>query len=442
MNSLEEARKAINEIDSKMAKLFCERMEAVKIVGEFKKENLLKIMDEEREAEIISKNSALVEDKLFRKYYVQFLKHTMALSRAYQKCIMRGMKAACSGTESELMMKTLRMDLGDRSYDIYVGRNLLNQADEYINLNRKVFVLTDSGVPKEYSEKILSFCKNGKICTVPKGEGSKSMKTLEFVLSEMLYFDMSRGDAMVSVGGGMVGDLGGFAASSFMRGIDFYQVPTTFLSQVDSSIGGKTAINFGNVKNVIGAFYQPKAVLIDINTLSTLSERLMAEGVAESVKMALTLDEDLFLVLENEGVTEDNIEDIILSSLRIKKSIVEADEKETGLRKILNFGHTLGHGIEADCSMGNLYHGECVAIGMLPMCSREVRKRLLALLEKLGLPTKYDGDLDNAIEFVIHDKKCKDEFLDIILVKGVGKCEIKKMSIEEFKNLYSKSLIL
>lgn len=337
-------------------------------------------------------------------------------------------------------MNILKMELGERGYDIRIGQNLLEHADEYFDLDRKVFLLTDSGVPKVYAEKVLSRCKCGKIYTIAEGEGSKSMTTLEDVLHKMLDFDMTRQDVLVSVGGGVVGDLGGFAAASYMRGIDFYQIPTTFLSLVDSSIGGKCAVNLGNVKNVVGAFYQPKGVLIDIDTLSTLPKRLIAEGLAESVKMALTSDAELFLSLENEYLSEYNVENIILRSLLIKKKVVEADEKENGLRKILNFGHTLGHGIEAESGMGALYHGECVALGMLPMCSDDVKKRLIPVLEKLGLPTQYAGDFNNALDFVIHDKKCSNGFIDVITVLDVGKCKIEKMSVEECKKIVKEKM--
>ncbi len=327
-------------------------------------------------------------------------------------------------------MKTLRMELGERSYDIRVGKGLLSFAGDFFNLERRVFILTDEGVPREYAERVLSCCKYGKIYTVAQGEGSKSIATLEKVLEEMLSFGLSRKDALVSVGGGVIGDLGGFAAASYMRGIDFYQVPTTLLAQVDSSIGGKCAVNLSGTKNIVGAFYQPKGVLIDTDTHKTLDSRLLSEGLAESVKMSLTSDKELFELFEGYRVGDGNIEDVIVRSLMIKKSVVEADEKENELRKILNFGHTLGHGIEAQTT---LYHGECVALGMLPMCSREVRKRLVSVLKALNLPTQYGYDLESALDFVIHDKKCHNGTLDVIFVSEIGSYKIERVSVEEFK---------
>ena len=329
-------------------------------------------------------------------------------------------------------MNELKMNLGDRSYKITVGKGTLNKAGELFNLDRKVFILTDAGVPAKYAERIKAQAKEAIIFTVGEGEGSKSFEVLESVLSAMLDFDMSRGDALVSVGGGVVGDLGGFAASMYMRGIDFYNVPTTFLSQVDSSIGGKTAINLNGVKNTIGAFYQPKAVLIDIDTLKTLPKRQISSGLAESIKMSLTSDAELFNLLETEGLTDENTETVITRSLMIKKSVVECDEKESGLRKILNFGHTFGHGIESAEEMSGLYHGECVALGMIPMCAPELRARVTSLLKKVVLPTKYDGNIDAALDFVVHDKKCRGGMVEAIFVDTPGTYRISRLSLNDF----------
>ena len=336
-------------------------------------------------------------------------------------------------------MTSLHLSLGERSYDITIGKDLLKSADKYFNLNRKVLVLTDSGVPKEYSERIAALCKDALIYTVQEGEGSKSLTTLEKLLSAMMDYKMTRKDALVAVGGGVVGDLGGFAASVYMRGIDFYNAPTTILSQVDSSIGGKTAVNLGSTKNIVGSFYQPKAVLIDTDTQKTLPKRQISAGLAEAVKMALTSSEELFEIFESEENVEDNIEKIIVEALKIKKSVVEKDEKESGLRKILNFGHTLGHGIEADSSLGGLYHGECVALGMLPVCSPEVRARLVPVLKKLDLPTEYDGNIDSALEYASHDKKADGDGIDVVLVEKVGEFKLSRMTLNEFGTLVKKN---
>ncbi|MBQ8689916.1 MAG: 3-dehydroquinate synthase [Clostridia bacterium] len=332
-------------------------------------------------------------------------------------------------------MKTIRLNLPGGSYDITVGRGLLGRANEYMRLSRKVFIVTDSGVPREYAERVAAVSGDALIYTVESGEGSKSLAVMERLLQAMLDFGMTRGDCAVAVGGGVVGDLTGFAASAYMRGIDFYNIPTTLLSQVDSSIGGKTAVNLGVVKNIVGAFYQPKAVLIDVDVLRTLSKRHYAAGLAEAVKMSLTSDAELFEAFERDGVCDENLEDIIVRALEIKRRVVEEDEKESGIRKILNFGHTLGHGLEAEGELSGLYHGECVALGMLPVCSSEVRARLLEVLKKLGLPTRFEGDIDRALDFVCHDKKCAGGEVSVIFVEEVGTYKIKTMSLDEFKRL-------
>ena len=337
-------------------------------------------------------------------------------------------------------MTTLHLDLGERGYDISVGRGLLAHADEYFNLNRKVFIVTDSGVPEIYAKTVAKCAKEAKIVTVPEGEGSKSPETFAMLCEEMLKFGMTRTDSAVAVGGGVVGDLTGFCAASFMRGIDFYGVPTTVLSMVDSSIGGKTAINLGGVKNIVGAFHQPKGVLIDLDTLKTLPKRQISNGLSEAVKMSLTSDKDLFSLFEKEEIDENNIEEVITRSLKIKKHVVEQDERESGLRKILNFGHTFGHGVEAIEEMRGFYHGECVAVGMLVTTSDEVLGRLIPVLKKLDLPTEYSGDVEGALSFVTHDKKCEGDLVSVVFVDEVGSFRTEKLKVEEFSSLVRRRL--
>ena len=337
-------------------------------------------------------------------------------------------------------MTKLHLDLGNRGYDINVGRGLLCKANELFRLDRKTFIVTDSGVPAEYAKAIARCAKDAKIVTVPEGEGSKSPETFAMLCEEMLRFGMTRTDCAVAVGGGVVGDLTGFAAASFMRGIDFYNVPTTVLSMVDSSIGGKTAINLGGVKNIVGAFHQPKGVLIDLDTLKTLPKRQISNGLAEAVKMSMTSDKELFSLFENEEINENNIEEIVIRSLNIKKYVVEQDERESGLRKILNFGHTFGHGVEAVEEMRGFYHGECVAIGMLVASSDEVRARLVPILKKLNLPTEYSGDVEGALSFISHDKKCDGDLVSIVFVDEIGAFRTENLKVSEFCELVRKRL--
>lgn len=332
------------------------------------------------------------------------------------------------------MSEKLTVALGERSYDIIIERGCAKKADEYLDLDRNVLVVTDTGVPEMYARAVADVCRGSVIVTVPEGEGSKSIAQFERLLSEMLECGFSRRDCVVAVGGGVVGDLSGFAASAYMRGVDFYNIPTTALSQIDSSVGGKTAVNLRGIKNVVGAFYQPKRVLIDADTLSTLPRRQLASGLCEGLKMAATFDAELFAEFER-GDAEDKLEHIIARSLDIKRRVVEADEREGGLRRVLNFGHTLGHGIEAEEELHGLYHGECVALGMLPMCSKSVRERLLRVYEKLGLPTRYDFDADRIMEAAVHDKKASGGGVSVVYVEEIGTYEIRRVTYDELRRM-------
>ena len=324
-------------------------------------------------------------------------------------------------------MAVLQMDLGADSYDIVIERGALQQAKNLLNLERKVLVLTDDGVPQEYAAVVAAQAKDGFVYTIPQGEDSKSIPQFSAILSKMLELGFSRRDAVVAVGGGVVGDLSGFVAASFMRGIDFYNIPTTVLSQVDSSIGGKTAVNLDGIKNIVGAFYQPKKVLVDLDLLDTLDERLVSEGLAEALKMGLTSDDKLFELFE-KGNINNNMDEIILRSLMVKKAVVEQDEKEQGLRRILNFGHTIGHGVE---SCGGLYHGECVAVGMIPMVSDDLRPRLIKILENLHLPTDTPADPAKIFEAMQHDKKSMGDHVTVVTVPVPGQYAMKEISIKE-----------
>ncbi len=320
----------------------------------------------------------------------------------------------------------MTMNLGTRSYDIILKRGCLSNLHQFADLtHRRVFVLTDSGVPAEYAKTVADQCANGTVCTIPQGEGSKCLKVYGQVLSAMLEFGMDRRDLLVAVGGGVVGDLGGFCAASYMRGIDFVNCPTTTLAQIDSSIGGKTAIDLGSAKNIVGAFWQPQVVLVDPDTLATLPRRQYINGLAEAVKAGLIADPELFDIFEN-GDVDKEIETIIYRSLLVKKKIVEQDERESGARKALNFGHTIGHGIEAVKGVrgrrtNGLYHGECVALGMLPMIEdKSLQKRTRAVLRKLGLPVRTGVDKHKVLEYMRHDKKSGGKSITVIRVPGLG----------------------
>ena len=328
------------------------------------------------------------------------------------------------------------MNLGADSYDITLGRGVLRKAGEILNLRRKVMIVTDDGVPEKWPRMLAEQCEEADVFRMRAGEKSKNLDTFREVLRRMLAFGMRRGDCVAAVGGGVPGDLAGFSAACYMRGIDFYNCPTTVLSQVDSSIGGKTAVDLDGIKNIVGAFHQPKAVLIDPEVLSTLPPRQTANGLAEAVKMALCFDEAGFELFEREDPSA-FMDRIIENALRIKKHVVELDEKEHGLRRALNFGHTLGHGIEAVQGEDGLYHGECVALGMLPMCAPEVRTRLESVLRKLGLPTRCGAECSRVIAAAAHDKKAAGRTITAIRVERAGSFTEQPMTPEELAKQYA-----
>ncbi len=330
--------------------------------------------------------------------------------------------------------------LGHDSYPIWIARGLLAEAGQYLNLKRRVLVVTDDGVPARYAQQLLKACEEEKgtgiLLTLPQGEASKTLANFERICCVMLEHGFTRKDCVTAVGGGVIGDLAGFAAACYMRGVDFYNIPTTLLAQVDSSVGGKTAVDLGGIKNIVGAFHQPRAVLIDPEVLKTLDARQFACGAAEIIKMAATFDADLFARIEANGIreTEAQIETIIADTLRIKARVVEEDEKEQGLRKALNFGHTLGHGIES--VSGRLLHGECVALGMLPMAESAVRERLRQVLQREGLPTVCAEDADAVCGAAMHDKKADGDTVTTICVRRIGEFDTEPADKANLKQKY------
>lgn len=330
------------------------------------------------------------------------------------------------------------VNFGEYGYTVTVERGALANAGKLFRLDRRVLIVTDSGIPTEYVTALARQCAAPSVVTIPCGEQSKSLERYAEILSVMLENSFTRTDCVVALGGGVVGDLAGFAAASYMRGVDFYNVPTTLLSQIDSSVGGKTAVNFGGVKNLVGAFYQPRGVLIDPCLLETLPPRQLANGLAEALKMALTSDRALFELLEKED-WHTHIDDIIIGCINIKKNIVEKDEKESGPRRILNFGHTIGHGIESAAN-GALYHGECVALGMLPMCSPQVRRRLVGAMKRVGLPLGASVDVNAVCDALQHDKKAAEGGFSVVKVDEIGTCRIEKLTYAELEAAATKLL--
>ena len=320
------------------------------------------------------------------------------------------------------------------TYNIVLKKGALNNISDYCDIKKKALVVTDDGVPEIYSKTVASQFSTSVIKTIPQGEKSKNFDTYKALLEALNENEFSRNDCVVAVGGGVVGDLSGFTAATYMRGSTFYNITTTLLSQVDSSIGGKTAIDFGGYKNTVGAFYQPSAVIIDPDVLKTLDPRQLNNGLAESIKMAATSDEILFELFEKEDAYN-NIEAVIERSLKIKRAVVEEDEKETGLRRVLNFGHTIAHAVETATGLEALLHGECVAIGMLPFSSEDVRKRLFNVLRKYSLPVTASVSADELIKSLRHDKKADSNGVNTVFVNEIGKFDFKYLSYSELEKL-------
>lgn len=323
------------------------------------------------------------------------------------------------------------MDFDERSYDITVSRGAIKHASELFALDRRVLVVTDDGVPAQYSKAIADAAGEPHILTIRHGEASKCPERYLEILKFMLACGFDRHDCVVAVGGGVVGDLAGFAAATYMRGIDLYNIPTTLLSQVDSSVGGKTAIDFLGYKNVVGAFWQPKGVIVDPDVLESLDARQFACGMSEIIKMFATSDGKMFGRLEDKTQCIP-VEEIITAALRIKMNVVEHDEREAGLRRVLNFGHTIGHAIESISADEPypLLHGECVALGMLAITEGEVRRRLMHLLHRYDLPTAFRCDESRFREVLLHDKKAQSGDITVVLVDEIGSFSLRTERVD------------
>lgn len=303
--------------------------------------------------------------------------------------------------------------------------------------DRKVVIVTNptvSGLHLEYLKEKIS-AKELSVVTIPDGEQYKHMKTIEDILEHCFEQKLNRNSLLIAFGGGVIGDMTGFAASIYQRGIDFVQVPTTLLSQVDASVGGKTGVNNKFGKNLIGAFHQPIAVNIDPHFLTTLPKREFGAGIAEIVKMAVTFNKDFFSWLEENDLNDkENIKTAIAKSVETKAWVVCQDEKEKGLRAALNYGHTFGHVIENETNYNTYLHGEAVGIGMvmanalackIGYMTEEEALRVKKLLEKYDIPTDYKiEDVEDFYEHFFLDKKSLDNKIKFIVPKGIGDCEI------------------
>ncbi len=353
-------------------------------------------------------------------------------------------------------MKKLHVNLsGGRDYDIFIENGLLQKAGERIKevfQGERIAVITDSNVRPLYADTVVSSLEKAgfavKLIDFPAGEQSKNLETVVQLYDGLLHpdpFPMTRGDLIVALGGGVAGDMVGFAAATLLRGIPFVQIPTTLLAQVDSSVGGKVAVDLKQGKNLAGMFYQPKQVLIDPQTLKTLSDRIFFDGLAEVIKYGMIRDEKLFQLLEGCKNREEllpHMEEIIRVCCHIKKEIVEQDEMDTGERMVLNFGHTLGHAYEKLGHYSTYMHGEAVACGMVAICEIGERQgitpsgtaqRLRALLSTFGLPVKAEKvPIKALVETLAYDKKGSGGSITLVLCKRIGEAILQKTSKETF----------
>lgn len=343
-------------------------------------------------------------------------------------------------------MPTIQVDLGERSYPIAIAAGCLQDATFLLSAikGNQVVVITNDIVAPLYLQTLIDLLtpSNKDITNIilPDGEANKTLASFEHVMSKLLENRIARDACIIALGGGVVGDLSGFVAACYQRGVDFVQVPTTLLSQVDSSVGGKTAVNHPLGKNMIGAFYQPKAVLIDPNTLASLPDKEFAAGMAEVIKYGIIYDKDFFYWLVSTQDEIINKDPSVLSAMisrccQIKADIVNQDEKEHGIRALLNLGHTFGHAIEAEMGFGVWLHGEAVAAGTVLACELSVmRDQMLTselrqvseLLSAFGLPSQGPKNMtaDRYITHMQRDKKVLSGTMRFILPIGIGKAQV------------------
>ncbi len=352
------------------------------------------------------------------------------------------------------IMKTIEVNLKETKYNIYIENNIICKIGEEIKKvcnGNKVAIITDHNVKALYGEDLKQQIEDRefsvRLISIDPGEKSKNLKNLEKLYEKLCHFNLTRNDIIITLGGGVVGDIGGFLAATYLRGVPYIQIPTSILSQVDSSVGGKVGVDLAYGKNLVGTFYQPKAVFIDPMVLSTLSEKFLCDGLGEVVKYGFikdrTIIDDLMNCKDYNELLQ-HMEEIIYKCCDIKKTFVEEDEKDLGVRMVLNFGHTIGHGIEKYFNYDKYSHGEAVAIGMARITekieSKGIAKKgtfstMKKVLERYNLPyTMPDMDKKELIRILSMDKKNYSGYINLILIEDIGKAFIKKVSIDELEN--------
>lgn len=341
-------------------------------------------------------------------------------------------------------MKTIKINLSSASYEIKIGKNVIKKLPEFLEdlkISGKLVIITDTNVEKIHLETLKETLKDSdfKVCEIiiNAGEEHKTLETVSEIYNKLSLLDVKRSDTILAFGGGVVGDISGFVSATFLRGINYIQIPTTLLSQVDSSIGGKTGVDLKAGKNLVGAFKQPKLVVADTEFLKTLDEIQLASGMAEIIKAGFIRDENLVDKLSLSSDFWSDLEEFIISAINVKKEIVELDEFEKYERMLLNFGHTFGHAIEKYYNFKGITHGQAVALGMcLITKNKEVNKKLVTVLKKYNLNTECDISKDEIIKLCKNDKKSLNGSINIVVVEKAGKGEIKNLSFETLGEIY------
>ena len=350
-------------------------------------------------------------------------------------------------------MPKIMVDVGHTKYPLYIERGGLKNCGAYIKEaypKARAVIVSDENVYPLYGEAVLQSLRgagmDAKAIVMPPGEKTKSHEALISVYNKLIDLGVQKSDVIVSLGGGVIGDLAGFAAATYLRGVGFVQIPTTLLAQVDSSIGGKVAVNLESGKNMVGAFYHPALVVIDADVLATLTDDDYAGGMAEAIKTGAIYDADLFEMIEQNAGRERSeqvIDKIVAGCCKIKADVVREDELDNGLRMILNFGHTLGHALEK--IPGNaLTHGQAVSVGMasfallgekLGLTDDGTADKIKAVSEAFGLPTEMSGDRQKIIEIMKRDKKIRGGELNVVLLKHIGEAVIHKVPVDKIGEL-------
>lgn len=344
-------------------------------------------------------------------------------------------------------MKTIHIGTSS-PYDVHIERGSLSKSGELISAvtnSKKAAIITDDKVCELYSEELVkSLHKSGisaSLFVFPHGEQSKNLHTLSEIFDFLCKKGITRSDFLIALGGGVVGDITGFAAASFLRGIDFVQIPTTLLAQVDSSVGGKTGVDIPGGKNLVGAFKQPALVICDSDILQTLPDEELACGMAEVIKYGMIRDKNLFEICENHSISDvhEVMDEIVSTCIDIKRQVVENDAFDKGERMKLNFGHTLGHAIEGWHNYTDYTHGMGVAAGMCMitrrLCNDEIVQRLEKCVKAYGLPVDTEAPMSELMPFCTKDKKCESNSINYIICPEIGKVEIRKVSIDDFMKL-------